>query len=367
MEYRRPPNEKAQLPRLVRALRCFFAFWLLAFVSGRHGAGQAAAQQPSADSKSFTYNFGGNAYGYEYAPTGVPGAHSKLELYALSLLANVTRGPWTLNLDYRLRTNRLRPFFPGPTWLQQGYVGYKTDFGLIRAGSFYRRVGLVWDGSFYGNIEYFDGLMLDPEIGVDVSGSRPLSPHWGLNYSVQFFATDSGINGSLQGRDFVSQPGAHMHNEWTARVAPVWRPRNDISLTTGFSFANGTIRRPGIPDNVRREWAADSTLDDHGWMVYGEVMDQTVSGPVSEPPQDATYLLFGARRARGRIQPRFNVSAGLYRHLNPRDEYILQPGVTIPLGDGVSAMAEYNFWRETAVPNPHTLDRSINLILWYHF
>lgn len=346
-----------------KAVHCLLALLVAAALAGR----KADAQQSTADSNRSRLSFGGDAYAYEYLPFGITGARPKIELYALSLLANVDRGPWLMFVDYRFRTSKLRPFYPSTTWVQQAYIGYRTPIGRVRIGSFYRRVGLAWDGSFCGNIEYFDGLMLDPELGFDVSGTHSLTRRWGLDYSVQYFATDSGVNGSLAGRDFVSEPGARLRNEWTTRLAPIWKMSRNFSLTAGASFANGTIRRSGLASNIRRQWAADATLAYKDWLVYGEVMDQRVYGPVAEAPQNATYTLFGTRLTHGRILPRFNYSSGAYHGLNRRREYILQPGVTIALGYGLSVIVEYNFWRETAVAHPKNLDRSLNLVLWYHF
>lgn len=350
---------------LERAARWSVVLCLFSLLPGRHGVSRASAQQLNFGA----LKLGADAYGYEYLPVNLPGARPKFELYALSLLASANRGPWLFDLDYRIRTSKLRPFYHSITWVQQAYIGVHTPAGDIRAGSFYRRVGLVWDGSFFGNIEYFDGLMLDPEAGVDLSGTHALTRVLGLNYSVQYFATDVGINGSLQGRDYVSQPGARMRNEWTARVAPVWHPSSQTSLTMGASFADGTIRRASgpnaAPNDVRRQWAADATLKDMGWLVYGEAIQQSVLGPVVEPPRNATYTLFGARRASGRVQPRFNFSSASYHGFQPHREYILQPGITVQLWRGLSAIAEYDFWRTTA-PAPHWLDQSLNLVLWYH-
>ncbi|HET7099804.1 MAG TPA: hypothetical protein VFJ52_01530, partial [Terriglobia bacterium] len=101
-------------------------------------------------------HFGGNVYLFQYVPLGIAGARPKFELYAFSALVDGQKGPWGFHADYRFRTTKLRSFFPGNTWLQQGYVRYRTDYGEFNAGSFYRRVGLDWDDSFFGNIEYFD-------------------------------------------------------------------------------------------------------------------------------------------------------------------------------------------------------------------
>jgi len=311
--------------------------------------------------------FGGNVYLFQYVPLGIPGAHPKFELYAFSALLDGQKGPWGFHADYRFRTTRLRSFFPGNTWLQQGYVRYRTPYGEFKAGSFYRRVGLEWDDSFFGNIEYFDGFLLDPEFGVGFEGSHKLSGRMGAEYSLQYFSASSPINGSLPGRDFVSQPGARAKNDVTLRFAPVWHFNKWASLNVGGSFAQGAIERDAGPHNLRRQVAADATLQLGPVMTYSEVLRQTVNGQVVLPPQDATYTLTGIRWAKGRYQPRLNYSQANYHGLNGRREYILQPGINVRLASHLTFIYEYDFWRKLSVMKPATLDRSLNLVLLYHF
>lgn len=312
-------------------------------------------------------HFGGDVYLYQYVPLGIPGAHPNFELYAFSALVDAQKGAWGFHADYRLRTTKLRSYYPGNTWLQQGYVRYRTPWGEFKAGSFYRRVGLEWDDSFFGNIEYFDGLMLDPEFGVGFEGSHDLSGRLGAEYSLQYFSTSAPVNGSLPGRDFVSEPGARAKNDVTLRFAPVWHFNKWSSLNVGGSFAQGAIDRDSGPHNLPRQIAADATLQFGPILTYGEVLRQTVNGVVVLPPQDATYTLAGIRWASGRYQPRFNFSQADYHGINGRREYILQPGITIRLVDNLSFIYEFDFWREVSLANPTTLDRSLNLVLLYHF
>jgi hypothetical protein len=312
-------------------------------------------------------HFGGNVYLFQYVPLGISGVHPKFELYAFSALVDGQKGPWGFHADYRFRTTKLRSFFPGNTWLQQGYVRYRTSWAEFKAGSFYRRVGLEWDDSFFGNIEYFDGFMLDPEFGVGFEGSHNLSGRLGAEYSLQYFSASSPINGSLPGRDFVSQLGARAKNDVTMRFAPVWHFNKWASLNVGGSFAQGTIDRDAGPHNQRRQAAADATLQLGPVLTYGEVLRQTVNGQVVLPPQEATYTLTGVRWARGRYQPRLNYSQADYHGLNGRRQYILQPGINIRVADNLTFIYEFDFWRELSVIKPTTLDRSLNLVLLYHF
>ena len=288
-------------------------------------------------------HFGGNVYLFQYVPLGLSGAHPKFELYAFSALVDGQKGPWGFHADYRFRTTKLRSFFPGNTWLQQGYVRYRVPYGEFKAGSFYRRVGLEWDDSFFGNIEYFDGFMLDPEFGVGFEGSHDLSGRLGAEYSLQYFSASSPINGSLPGRDFVSEPGARAKNDVTMRFAPVWHFNKWALLNVGGSFAQGSIERDAGPHNQRRQIAADATLQLGPVLTYGEVLRQTVSGQVVLPPQDATYTLAGIRWARGRYQPRLNFSQGNYHGIKGRREYIMQPGINVRVAENLTFIYEFDF------------------------
>jgi hypothetical protein len=312
-------------------------------------------------------HFGGNVYLYQYAPVGISGANPKFELYAFSALLDGQKGPWGLHMDYRFRTTKLRSFFPGNTWLQQGYVSYTTPWGEVKAGSFYRRVGIDWDDSFFGNIQYFDGFKLDPQFGVGFEGSHSLAGGLGAEYSLQYFSTDSRVNGSLPGRDFVSEPGARAKNDVTMRFAPVWHFSKQTSLTVGGSFAQGSIDRDAGPHNTRTQVAADATLQFGPLLTYGEVLRQNLNGVVILPPQDATYILTGVRWAKGRYQPRLNFSQGNYHGLNGRREYILQPGITVRIADNLSFIYEFDFWRSISQAQTAALDRSLNFVLLYHF
>jgi len=228
-------------------------------------------------------------------------------------------------------------------------------------------VGLDWDDSFFGNIQYFDGFKLDPQFGVGFEGSHNLSGRLGAEYSLQYFSTDSGINGSLPGRDFVSELSAHAKNDLALRFAPVWHFSKQASLTLGGSFAQGAIDRDAGPHNTRTQVAADGTLQLGPLLTYGEILRQTVTGVVILPPQDATYVLGGVRWAKGRYQPRFNFSQGNYHGLNGRREYILQPGITVRVADNLSFIYEFDFWRRISTTQTTALDRSLNFVLLYHF
>ena len=77
--------------------------------------------------------------------------------------------------DVRFRDSGvpLRPFYPDDTcWLQQGYLWASSDLGLFKAGAIARQFGLAWDGSWWGNVAYYDGFMAAEDWGLR-GKSRP--------------------------------------------------------------------------------------------------------------------------------------------------------------------------------------------------
>ena len=75
---------------------------------------------------------------------------------------------------------------------------------VLKAGKLYSQFGRFWDGVFYGNIPYFDGLKLDTDIGLSWEQHVQAGDAVAIDYSAQFFAQDGSTNGSLQGRDTLS-------------------------------------------------------------------------------------------------------------------------------------------------------------------
>src|SRR4051812_5842245 len=93
----------------------------------------------------------------------------------------------------------LRGFFSSNIWFQELYAYYRPwSFLNIKAGKIYRKVGIFWDDSFFGNIQYFDGNKLVPDWGVSLEGNRDFAGgKMGIEYSAQYFYNGSGTNGSL--------------------------------------------------------------------------------------------------------------------------------------------------------------------------
>src|SRR5579862_7422282 len=155
--------------------------------------------------KSLPFDFHGGAFLYYYQPF-VEGAKNDFQLYAAWLTLDAKADDFGFHWEERFRDTPLRPFFQSNIWTQEIYGSWKTpeiaslgSLGTLKMGKEYTRYGHFWDGSFYGNVLYFDGFKLDPEYGFSLENSRSLGDLVTLDYDVQFFVEDGRTNGSLGG------------------------------------------------------------------------------------------------------------------------------------------------------------------------
>ena len=60
-----------------------------------------------------------------------------------------------------------RSFFDEKVWFYELYAWLdRRRLGKFKAGKIWKRFGLDWDGTFWGNVQYYDGMKLDPDWGV---------------------------------------------------------------------------------------------------------------------------------------------------------------------------------------------------------
>jgi hypothetical protein len=292
----------------------------------------------------------------------------------------------------------LRGFFSSNLWFQELYAYYRPwQLLTIKAGKVYRKVGIFWDDSFFGNLQYFDGQKLNPDYGAEIAGERSFKGgQFTLGYSAQYFLNSDGINGSLIAgrtvgaapmggdlaalRTYSPSPEAEVDsagnrmtqvkNVVDGRVDGVWQPRPWIGADVAVSGLYGTVRRVSTVDMIDdqatyAQVAADATMHVGPVIAYGEYLRQF--GPAL---RDADYLLVGARATFRRLSLRFNTSYVNY-HLAPRvQEYILQPGLTYTIGGGLAALVEYDEWQRKDPrldPGWKPYDRSMNFVLAYSY
>lgn len=256
-----------------------------------------------------------------------------------------------LHTQIRLREDgEFRPFIDDQVWTWEAYVYAKTTFGTVKAGQVWKRFGLDWDGVFYGNVAYFDGMKLDPDLGVSWEHTFGGDAGFKLDTIAQFFVSEDGINGSLAGADAESSDAFREENTGVLRLVPTWTFANEASLALGLSGSVGRIAAEsvGFGDGTYSALAADLTYKQGNFSIFGELAQShgTINPVryVSGGPSDRiTDYLVGASYKTGPITWRTNYSEGRDNHPGGKQSLLL-PGMTIALTPNVDLYAEYVNW-----------------------
>ncbi len=118
-------------------------------------------------------------------------AKHDLSLYFASLVFDAKYEPFGLHVEPRFRDTKLRPYYGSNVWVQEAYGYVKSDPVTVKVGKVYTRFGKFWDNSFYGNLPYFDGLKLSPDLGVSTAlAALPKGP-LRFNAYAQYFVNDA--------------------------------------------------------------------------------------------------------------------------------------------------------------------------------
>lgn len=335
-----------------------------------------AHAQGAAPGDSTVRSFGGGVYLFHYRPFDLPGAVANTEVYAAYATADVRHGRWHLFGEGRARDSKLRPWFNGPTWVQQAWVAYDAapsaaDSRLtMRAGKIYQTLGRFWDGSFFGNVHYFDGLKLNPQFGADASGLWRVKGALALGYTAQYVANSDRVSGALAGRDFETLSGFRDRDGFAAR-GTLSIPVGATTVTLGLS---GLSR--GAGDSTGRTWRVPHVAADGEWragptILYAEwtrraAGDVPVPLRATIPGSRAEYWLAGAQWHQSILHLRYNFSRAVYDDIG-RSDWIHQPGVTIDLARDVHAFLELDEWRthndRLSGVRTVTTDQSLNFVL----
>lgn len=329
----------------------------------------AAGGQSAAPTDTTIRRFGGGVYLFHYRPVDLPDAQPLTEVYAAYATADVRHGRWQLVGEARARDSKLRPWMNGTAWVQQAWVGYdvapRRDGSrlVVRAGKIYQVLGRFWDGSFFGNVQYFDGLKLNPEFGVEVAGRAHLADSVAVGYTAQYLANSDRVSGALAGRDFETVSGV--------RDADGGALRASLSLPAGVTLGIAALSR-GVEDSTGRRWRAPHGALDGEWRIgpavaYAEWTRRgrgSVPGTLmaSVPGSRAEYRLAGAQWRRGIVHLRYNFSRGRYEDA-ARTDWIHQPGVTLDLARDVRAFVEWDEWHTRLGGSETVTDRSVNVVL----
>jgi len=334
-------------------------------------------QAPAASEDDWTRHVklsGGIAL-YFYQPTN--GWPNQFLIYS-NLRLDARWKPFGLHLEPRLSNEKMRSYYDGLAWLQEAYLFFDAAPIVFKVGKVYKQLGLFWDGTFYGNIQVYEGLKLDPNAGLSLEGK--LGERAGAAFWAQFFVVDGHTNASLSGRDTISIPGARRRNTLLARVQPFLQLSKSARLEVGFS---GEHFQADLPSGKNSVWrgAVDAKLTWGGLGFWGEVLHQVGKNVDAFPyPGDSkamppvparasghnTYLLAGAEYTVAPVTFRYNLSIARYSDVSV-EEVLHVPGVGVKFNDNTSFLAEYAIWPRHSVEGTTDVDQSLNLTWMGHF
>jgi hypothetical protein len=327
---------------------------------------------------------GGGVLLWYYQPINVPGAENDVSVFWARLLVDGKWGAFGLHLEPRFRDSKLRSFFDGPVWLQEAYASADLgDVAQLRVGKTYSRLGIFWYTSFYGNIQVYDGLKLDPDYGVTLQGDvGKATDTLSLGWWAQYFVVDGGTNVSLPDRDTISYAGARRRNQAIGRL----EPRLKLGPATVTLGASGEfLQATGLPGlGTQNVWrlGGDLTAVAAGLTLRGEVLHQdgrTVTDfPVAGTAATATaaaipglssahndYLLVGGEYAIGPVTAVFTSSLGSYKDVSVK-QWLHVPALSYAVSPNVSLLAELVFWQNVTPAGTSLVDRSFNLTVNAH-
>lgn len=325
---------------------------------------------------------GGGAILWYYQPTR-SGQKNKVELYHLRVTIDAEFGGGLgIHAEPRLRESKLRSFFGGTTWLEEGYAWYRYREHAIKVGKIYSKLGLFWDNSFWGNVQVYDGLKLAPDFGASLEGNSKITERFGIGYTAQFFVIDGGTNVSLPGRDTLSGPDGRRRNEVVLRIDPSYQFAQNGSVRVGLSGQRLEADAPGIPGDDRDvlRYGLDAHLSVAGFGVWGEYLRQNGQSvtdyPIAGVPEteDAPavpgraskhihYVLAGAEYTLWRVTARYNFSAADYTDADVK-EWMHVPALGFRLNEHLQLNAEYVHWSRSLSGAHEPYDRSFNLELF---
>lgn len=343
---------------------------------------------------------GGGVLLWYYQPLAVPSAQSDVSVFWARLLVDGKWGIFSLHIEPRFRDTPLRTESTtvngasvltyaqdNQAWLQEAYAQVDFDDGQahLKVGKEYSHLGFFWDNSFYGNVQVYDGLKLDPDYGASLEGDvgksdQPLS----LSWWAQYFVIDGQTNVSLPNRDTISVPGARRRNQAIGRV----EPRINFAGATVAVGLSGEFLQADLPVlGTQDVWrgALDATITLGGLELLGELQHQKGRNVTSFPlPFDPTtgtpgssadvdHAQVGGEYTLGPVTARYYVSMGNYKNIPlpgggtvTHNEWLHVPALSVAVNPHVVVLGELVFWQHDTPTTSTLVDRSFNLTLNAH-
>lgn len=281
------------------------------------------------------------------------------------------------HLELRLReTDTFRSFIEDQVWPWEMYAYVRNDdLGTFKAGQLFNRFGLFWDGVFFGNAAYFDGLKLDADIGMSWEKTTDFGDSVTIESYLQFFFHEDQSNGSFSGADAESVVGYSEQNTAVMRLLPTWTLPDGSQFTLGMSGFVGEIdSRIALPDETMWAYGVDATYRQGPWYLYVEG-SQTygVRNPVNYvsggPSDELTNFLGGIQYTSGGVTYRCAYSNSIYENPYAVQNFILT-GATVTLTDHVDLYVEWLHYRVDNASLPGRDGYFFNGIEWvinWHF
>ncbi len=281
------------------------------------------------------------------------------------------------HLELRLReTGTFRTFVDDQVWPWElyGYI-HNDDFGTLKAGQLFTRFGLFWNGVFFGNAAYFDGLKLDADYGVSWEKSTAVNDCLSVESYWQFFFHEDQSNGSFGGADAESVVGYSEENTGFARLVPTWTFADGSQFALGMSGMVGSIdSKIALPDETVWAYGVDGTYTIGPWKAYLEG-SQTfgLRNPVSYisggPSDELTNVLSGVQYTRGPVTYHCSYSNSIYENPYAVQNMVLT-GATVTLTKHVDLYVEWVHQRVDNASLPGRNGYLFNGIEWvinWHF
>jgi hypothetical protein len=333
---------------------------------------RTALQKWEAWRKDLPFTFNGGTYLWHYEPF-IGGAKNHTEIYWVYLTLDFDFDQVGFHFEPMFRDTKLRPFFNSNVWIQEAYAYWKLPWegmGVLKAGKIYGRFGRFWDNCFYGNIPYFDGTKLDPDLGLSWEVTHKIDDALSVETYLQYFEEDGETNGSLQGRDTLSLAGAEQGATWLVRAAPTLNLSDTVAITVGFSAMAFKADLVTEDEDVGR-LSADVWLKAGPFSIFVDYAHQNghhVTGfPLAGVTEDdIDWVMSGTTYTWDWLMLRYNFSLGEYNDTSRR-ELLHMPAATLKVHQNLSLMVEYVHWRRMEPGSDETIDNSLNLVVYVSF
>jgi hypothetical protein len=323
-----------------------------------------------------------------YGVPGVPGTHS----YYLFVdkeqpvdWGEITKIGAHLQMRFRDSGVPLRSFYTDDCfWFWEAYGYLDTPLGRLKMGSIYRQFGLFWDDSWWGNVQYMDGLKLDSDYGVSLEDTPAFENDFKIDRYLQFYFAQDRVNGEICGADPESFAGSQERNTFIARVVPTWKLGEKETFALGLSGTVGGIANQSMltqygsnqtyassGDQTIAGWAVDGTWTYDRWKLFAEVSQLygtlTPSHYISGGPSNRyTDGLAGITYTRGPMTYRCVYSYGVYDNPSGRQGMFV-PGITAKITSNLTLWFEYTYWDSHNASQDSVLENGYQMIVDWHF